>query len=373
MSGEEELDGEVGSAFTDAMSVAQGEQPQATPDVPPEAPPEAPQQPDYSDLVGLAQQVGMRVDGNVDPAQMAREALAELQRQRPYVDYARQIAPHAQEFNAYLQQRTQAQQPQPTQQPQQNEFDPDEYLNQQWGAPGWSPNWDEAVRRGVVQQDPDSGLYVAAQGYEVATASLVAEMNQARAAQLAQWQQLGKQNPYQSFYKAVQEPLRRQWQNDVKSEIEKYFSQQRTQTAIEQFESQNAGWLYSQDAFGNVSASQDGQRLFDELRTLQDAGVQDPQTRLNIALRSTGLAAKVSGLQSPQQVPAQAAPQAAPVANQAATPGQQPFLRSALERASHAPQMQPGVGQTPPAESVLITEGELKNMFANEFRRTRGA
>lgn len=368
-------EGEVGSAFTDAMASAGTD---AIPTTPPSEPtPPAPAvpassvqpEPDYSALYDQARSIGMNVDGNLTPQQIAEAAIQELQRQRPYADYARQIAPYANEIQSYLAQQQQAQQA-PQAQPQQaDEWNPAKYLQEKWGAPGWSSEWDLAIQRGVVQQDPDTGLYQPSPGYEVATSSIVAQMNQARAAQLSQWQQLGRQNPLEYFYSALQEPLRRQWQEDVRREVQQMFSQQKVANAIDTFEAQNSGWLYKTDPFGNRSWSDEGNLLFQELQSLQQAGVQDPQTRLNIALRSTGLATRVAGAQAAPPVQ-QAAP-AQQAANPAASQGGQSFLGSALTRASHAPNAQaPGV-QVPPEGSVMVTDGELSNMFVNDFRRAR--
>lgn len=366
-----ELDeGGVGSAFTDAMEQAGTDaSPPTAPSQP--APPAAaqPEAPDYSALYDQARSIGMNVDGNLTPQQIAEAAIAQLQRERPYADYARQIAPHAQEIQAYLAQRAQPQQAPAQSQPQQDEWNPNRYLQEKWGAPGWSNEWDLAIQRGLVQQDPDTGLYVGAPGYEVASSSIVAQMNQARAAQLAQWQQLGRSNPLEYFYQNLQEPLRRQWQEDMRREVQQFFSQQKVASAIDTFESQNAGWIYQVDPFGNKTLSNEGNVLFNELQSLQQAGVQDPQTRLDIALRSTGLASKVTGVPAAPQV--QQAPPQQPVANPAASQGSQSFLGAALARASHAPNAQaPGV-QVPPEGSVTVTDGELSNMFVSELRRAR--
>jgi hypothetical protein len=367
MDGESEID-DLDTTFSDAM--ASQAAPDATPAAPDSSPPSSPEPAPVApaapstdpELLAMARSAGLQFGETADAATLARMALENYQRSQPYVQYAQQIAPYADKFQQWLNEQNAPQQ----EAPKEEEWTPEGYFKQKWEAPEWNQQYNNAIQQRMVQKDPSTGLWVASQGFEVSAASMVAEMNRAQASQAQLWQDLARGNPYQKFHDVLMEPMRRAWKKDMEEFVQGQMGRQKALTAIEQYEQQNSHWLYQTDATGQRVPTAEGSRLISAIQKLS-AFSDDPQERLTLALELTGI--KPPAAQAPPATPQNpiAAANSAP-----ANPGAKPLLDVALERASHAPSAQVGSLPTPPAQSVMLSEGELDSMFTQQLRAMKG-
>jgi hypothetical protein len=326
-----------------------------SPDPQPVASPPVPEQvavaPPTNPLHELARQAGIQFGETATPDELARLAISQLQAVAPMANYARQLLPHASEFQHYLESR---QQQQPTA-PAADEWTQDKYFQEQWGS-SWDDRFSVAIERGMVQRDPTTNLWVPSPGYEMSVAAIIPQLNDAQQKQSENWQEITRSNPYQHFYEKLHEPMRRAWQADVQQAIADQFARVKQDSVIEQFEKQNAAWLYQA---GTMTATPQGQKFLSAIDELQKGGVTDPELLLRFA-------GQLAGQQTGQLAPQPAAPVVPnPVGQSVAQ--QTSFLQNAIDRSGHT-----AGSSSNPVAPTNVQETDLNNMFISAFRSTQG-
>jgi hypothetical protein len=196
-----------------------------------------------------------------------------------------------------------------------DEWDPNGYFKQKWAGPEWEGEWEYAEKHGIVQRNPESGLYEPVPGREIMAGQVVQQMNHALLARQQQWQQITQGNPYKQFYDVLYEPMQKAWQADVQKVIEQTFAQRETQSFVDKFESENAGWLYQQAPTGQRTMTEQGKAFYDAIGVLQDSGVTDPRKIVDLATKMVRASAPVAPAPAPTTAPAPApAPTSEPAA-----------------------------------------------------------
>jgi hypothetical protein len=205
-----------------------------------------------------------------------------------YAQLGRQLAPHAQGIQGYLQQQqAAAQQPKP----------------QPWQPPEFDERW-----LALVDRDPTTGVFVAKQGVNPAVADRVNAYDQ----WMRNWQTKGPEFVEQ----IVEDRLQSRVDQLVQERLASY---QREQT-IQSIVAQHADWLYQADQAGRRITDMNGQfvptpagaRYVQHVRTLQGLGVTDPRAQDTIARQllmgeiAMGQASQASAQVSPQAAAAQA-------------------------------------------------------------------
>jgi hypothetical protein len=380
-------------AFSDAArdAAAQQAQPPASPPAASPSPPSAeiptsagdspspsvspPAQ--VSPWVQAAEAAGLSHEGLTDE-QLAQAVRDYIGSTRPYVSYGQQVAPYADQIREFFERQGQP----PSQpavadekKPDPDAWDEERYFQEKWDAPKWDDTYTFAIQQGMVQRNADTGLYEATPGYESLVIGLLPGLNQATSFTHKQWQDITRGNPYRQFYDVLAEPLRRQWQTDMQKVIAEEFERYGVSQHVNSFEAENASWMYAIDPqTGNRILTPQGQVFYQEIETLQEAGVTDPQRLITLAMRHISASAPPVAPQSgapeavpqPPLVPAPAASPQVASANQQAT-----FLQNALQRAAHSPQAG-GYVQPAPDHPVTVDEQELNSMFVTDFRNARG-
>jgi len=357
----------------EAQSFVMPAQPVAEPVTQPQAPPAVPASPpvetgggDPNPLFDRARELGLDVAAGSTPDQVAEAALAQLTQVGPYAEYGRGLLPYAEQINQVMVERGQ----QPAQQPPapEDEWTPAAHFQSKWDVPEWKPQYDKLIEAGMVERDNRTGQFVAAPGFEASTMPFLAGLNEAHSEQTRRWQQIMRGNPYESFYENMREPLERQVTQAVQAKVDQILSERDQGSVLDQFEAKHGEWLYTTDqATGKTSATPAGQKFIDTYQELRDSGISDVQRLLDLSYRMAG----------PQ--PAQQAP-ATPAVPQPATPAVQPpapeppatFIDRAKEMASHQPSSGAAPVQSPADAPVVQSQGELSNMFLNEFRAVNG-
>jgi hypothetical protein len=337
----------------------------------------APTQP--SAFANAAREAGFQVEGMSDE-QIAQVMRDHIVRTRPYVNYGQQMAPYADQIRSYFEQQGdqgRAQQAAQDRQPAEEEWTEERYFTEKWPAPKWDDSYTFAVQQGLVQRNGETGLYEATPGYEGMVMELLPGLNKAAGWTAQQWQGITRGNPYQKFYETLREPLQRAWKSDIEQMVSEHLARQSTEQRVNTFEQENAAWLYAIDqATGQRVLTQRGQDFYDEIDTLREAGVTDPNRLISLAMRRmSNPSAQVMPSQSTPNM--QAAAQAPPVPPPAIDPKvasatqQATFMQNALQRASHSPQAG-GASAHAPEHPVSVNENDLNNMFVSDFRSAQG-
>jgi hypothetical protein len=244
-----------------------------------------------------------------------------------------------------------------------DEWDPNGYFKQKWAGPEWEGEWEYAEKHGIVQRNPESGLYEPVPGREIMAGQVVQQMNHALLARQQQWQQITQGNPYKQFYDVLYEPMQKAWQADVQKVIEQTFAQRETQSFVDKFESENAGWLYQQAPTGQRTMTEQGKAFYDAIGVLQDSGVTDPRKIVDLATKMVRASAPVAPAPAQPVVPQQpVAPEVVSAVKQAS------FLENAMDKARHSPNAG-GYTQAAPDHPVTVSETELNSMFVSDFRK----
>lgn len=328
-----------------------------------------------------AAEAGLAHEGLTDE-QLAQAMRDYVKSTRPFVAYGQQVAPYADQIREFFEQQGQpAAQPAaaasaaPAAEPTPDAWSEDKYFQEKWDAPKWDPSYTFALQQGMVQRNPETGLYEAAPGYESLVIGLLPGLNQATTFTHQRWQEITRGNPYRQFYDVLSEPLRRQWQTDMQQLIAEEFERYGVSQRVNSFEAENASWIYTIDPqTGNRILTPQGQVFYQEIEMLQEAGVTDPQHLITLAMRHISAppppVAPQSGappaVPEPPPMPAPAASPQVASANLQAT-----FLQNALQRAAHAPQAG-GYVQPAPDHPVTVDDQQLNSMFVTEFRNARG-
>lgn len=364
-----------------------GQQVQAPPPPPvgqqPAPPTQAPVPSQPSPFANAAREAGFQVDGMTDE-QIAQVMRDHIVRTRPYANYGQQMAPYADQIRSYFEQQGdqgRAQQAAQERQPAEEEWTEDRYFGEKWAAPKWDETYTFAIQNGIVQRNAETGLYEAVPGYESMAIPLLSGLNQVAGWTAQQWQGITRGNPYRQFYDVLREPLQRAWKSDIEQIVAEQLSRQATESRVNTFEAENAAWLYAVDpATGQRVLTQRGQDFYDEIDTLREAGVTDPNRLISLAMRRMGSPAAQATMQQPtpnMQAAAPAVQQAPPVPPPAIDPKvasatqQATFLQNALQRASHSPQAG-GASAHAPDDPVSVNENDLNNMFVSSFRTAQG-
>ena len=327
-----------------------------------------PAAPIQSEVATMAAQAGITVDGKTD-AQIFQEITQGYAQMRPYAEWAQQIAPHYDEITDYLKEK---QQPAAPAEPKEPEWTPEQYFQEKWQAPTWDAQFDVAINNNYVSRNSETGLWESSPGFEQMTMGIVPKMNEVLAHSQQQWQDLTRGNPYEKFYDALHEPMKRAWQSDIERIVEQRMEAQQTASNAERFEQDNAQWLYAQDQnTGQRVMTEQGQQFYEAINYFKERGVTDPQSLLECATRT------VRGAQQTQP-PASATPTPqAPVPQPTTTPApadgttpQSTFIQNALDRARHQPNAG-GFTQQAPDNPVNVGENELNNMFISSFEASQ--
>jgi hypothetical protein len=335
-----------------------------------------------AELLAAAKDLGISTDGMKSSEDLAIASMRKLHESMPLLNYAQQLLPYADQIQEFFASRDrQAAQPQEV--PAQEEWTPESHFTQMWDGPQWSPQFTEAINSGMVERDPTTGLWTSAPGYEVITGSMLEPLNNAHRHATSFWTDLSRSNPYQKFYEAMEEPLRRTIRSDIEEMLRQREQEAATTNDITSFERQHEAELYrTNPVTGRREPTDQGRLLLGSIERINSA--QTPQEKLAIAIELAGMnksapaqvvaqppvqAAPVPQQAVPQQaVSQQAAPvQAAPVAPQTDQRSQQSFLEGALRVASHSPSSN-GSGDAMGTAPVQMEANELGNFFVNQFR-----
>lgn len=299
--------------------------------------------------------------------------LAQMQQVMPYAQYGQALIPHADQIREFFATQGQAAAAAtPEADPAANAFDPDKYFAEQWQAPKWEEQYTFAIQKGLVQTDPDTGLFVASPGYEVMVTPILAGLNQAKQWQSNQWRAITESNPYQHFYSKLQEPIQRLIDERVSQLVGNKLGDFQTVNHIEQFERENSHWLY-QNNNGQQALTDKGKAFYTEIkRARHEYGLSDPQAILNLAGRLAGVTFGPAAQQPAAPPPAQGGPAAPAVTQPAAAAQAQPsFLQNALDRASHSAASS-GFTTHDPANPAPVAQNELESMFVGAFQASKG-
>ncbi len=297
---------------------------------------------------------------------------------RPYATYGQQLAPYAEQIAEFF--STQAPQGgQPTGAPgagttptgEEPAWDEAKYFEEKWGSPKWDPTYDFAIRQGLVQRNPNTGVYEASPGCEGMVMEILPGIQRAMAWRAQQWQTITDGNPYRQFYDVMRQPMQKAWQQDIEDAIQRRIDAAQTEDFVTRFEQDNAPWMWTVDPNTGVRVpTPQGQRFFQEVTALEQSGaVQDIPTLLQFALmrvqQSSGAAPAAPAMPAAPALPPQAQnPQAASQSQQTS------FLQNALQRASHSPSSG-GYVAPAPDNPVTVNETELDNLFVSGFRASR--
>lgn len=324
------------------------------------------QQPEPNPYLEQARSLGFEFGDDATQEEIFQAVTDRYQQLQPYAQYGQALMPHADQISNLLVQQQQNQQPQP-QQPETPEWTPENYFKEQWNAPEWKAQYDTAIQNGMVERNPQTGLYEAARGYETMVAPILPGLNEAHQFQAEKWQGLMRGNLYENIYNTLREPLQRSWKEDISSEIQRQLGRQQYMNSVSQFEQENAGWMYQQDQRGQFVPTEAGGRFLENVRMLRDSGMRDPGQIIQVAQAMLG--------QPPQQQAE--APEGDqhptipfPQQQQAAPPQQSPqktFLQNALDKAGHSPQSGAAAADSPDVPAN-VSQGDLDNMFTNAHR-----
>jgi hypothetical protein len=244
--------------------------PQSQPPAPtPTSPAPTPAAPPVEDWRGRYAARGLDV-ANYQSEDDLYQDLAAYQRERPqlqqYAQIGAQLAPHAQRFAEFVAAQQQQQQPAA---PQADEPDP---LEQAWGAPPYDPTWASQVK---VDENGDVVPLHALVPFSVVEGyKKYHEHQRQKAVEFFN-------NPYKQTFQALEPKLKQA----IRAEFEQLQQQNRQQQTLQQFEQQNATWLYQADNSGrpliHPATNQPvlsplGQRFAEHVQILRSAGATDP-------------------------------------------------------------------------------------------------
>lgn len=285
-----------------------------------------------------------------------------------------QLAQQAHEWQVFQQQhlpvyqqlRQQQFAQQPPAPPAQPQAEPD-YWAKNW--PQLDPQVQTALERGAIVRDDATGLYTAAPQFAaVIPPQFVHQANQwdieTREAKKAY-----AQNPLKYTWDKFQPQL----EQYVQKRLETYLGQRESQSvevsAVNQFEKQNASWMFvpgqRDPVTGNPALTPEGQFVFNEAQKMrQQYGLPAHEA---LARATDALELQILRQQARQPQQASLPPVAPPAPALPAPPAPQPFLvnaakqQQALHNPSHVPQP-PVVAAPPKMPSWASAEDEMKRI-----------
>ena len=335
------------SAFTDAMGNQQSPEPQ-----PPAPQPNAavasqqePASPEPSDIA-LGELMVAAKDAGFDfgdqeinsEGDFARIALEQLRQNQPMVNFANQLAPHADKVSELLLgDKGAGEPPPPATEAAADEWNADEYFSTKYGGALRSAEHEKAIGQGMVNQNPSTGMWEPSRGFEVIGSRFANELNAIDSHRASFWNDLSNSNPYQSFYGVLKEPIMREVQGLVAKELSTREQQSQENDVISAYENENASWMFTQDASGNRNFSESGKVFADQFSRLLSSGITDHGVALEIAEK----------LVKPQQPPAPTQPEPS-----------KSFLEQAVNRAQHSSPVSES-----PATPMPLTDDEHQTLF----------
>jgi hypothetical protein len=335
----------------------------------------APSQPS---LAQQAHQLGIELPATATDADVAAALMQRYQQLAPIAQFGQSLLPFADQMQDFF--RNQAQQPAGQQQPGQPqpqvEWTPENHFAKLWNAPQLTPEMQFAINQGMVIRNDETGLMEPRPGMEIMVAPILHGLNAAVNHQRQQWQEVMASNPYQKFFGAMQEPIQRLIDQRVKEQLATVQSQAADINGINQFDQANQTWLYQANANGGQMLSPAGEYFTQQFKQRQQSWTGTTGDLLNLCRDLTELA--VIRAAQPGQQPAPAVQQAQPfvppqqvVPQQINQQRQQSFLNAALANATHVPSAGANVVQSP-AGPIAVSQGELDQMFLNDFRAQAG-
>ena len=260
-------------------------------------------------------------------------------------------------------------------------LDLDKHFRESWNVPEWDPMFDAAINGGAVQKG-ENGLWEPVAGMEAMAYPVIGRLNQATAAQQQEVQKLFRGNPIQTIYDKIAPVVRQDLAGEVDRRVEEGIERYQVQQQVDQYEQDNAGWLYAQSPTGQQQLSQQGQQFFTQARSLIDQGVPLTQA-LEYTERLLGVnnsqhaqqpaQQQFSPNQPPQQnaMPAQSQiynnpPVTATIPQENIMPPQASFMQNALAVATHNPQY-----SAAHALDLPSTETQLENLFVNAAQQAQ--
>lgn len=318
------------------------------------------------ELLAAAKDLGISTDGMKSTEDLAIASMRKLHESQPLLNYAQQLLPYADQIREFFASREgQSVQP-PQAEPAQEEWTPDSHFNQLWDGPEWNAQFTEAINSGMVERDPSTGLWRSSPGYEVITGSMLEPLNSAHRHATSFWTDLSRSNPYQKFYQAMEEPMRRAWKQDMEEFLTTRERDAATSNDIASFERQHEAELYrTNPVTGRREPTEQGQMLLGSIDRINRA--QTPQEKLAIAIELAGMNKQPQSQQTQAVAPAQAAPAQPVAAAQTDQRSQQSFLDGALRVASHSPSSN-GSGDAMGTAPVQMEALELGNFFVNQYK-----
>ena len=251
------------------------------------------------------------------------------------------------------------QQPQASEPAGEEEFDPDAYFNQAWGAPQWNQQYDIAMQQGMVERDPASGLFKPTPGYEMMVSpQLLHGLNEAMQYQTQNVQKLFRENPYRQIYQVMREPMKREMEREMRNILNQEMGRMQSKDFLGKFQEKNSEWLFTTDHSGRRIYSPVGEQFVREAESLIDAGI-DVRKAVEYAERITATARQQ--FQSQRQQP-QAAPQQQSYQPQYQQPQQQvlPFMQQPQPQYQQVPMgrpmAQPGFQNSPTLQRPMSPE-----------------
>jgi hypothetical protein len=249
-----------------------------------------------------------------------------------YAQLGRQLAPHHQGIQSYLQQQQgqQASRPQQQQRPE-------------WEPPEFDPSWMQ-----LVERDAQSGVFLARPGVDPSIATAVNQYDR--------WHQKYGHNPVAAMQPYIEQSLPAIVQQQVQAQLQQYRQQQEVDSIV----ARNSEWMYQRDQQGRTMIgvggrplpTPQGARYGQIVQELEQNGMRSPAAVDRIARQV--LAGEMAQQQS-------AAGQPLPTQQQ-----QQNALASSRSQRNVLQSLTPQQRQQTPAATEPNTEGmSLNEMLRN--------
>lgn len=317
-----------------------------------------------SDLLSRAQQAGFELDGIDSDSKLANFLMDRYMAERPYADYGRQSL-------ATPQGRAQTQPENEVDESGDGEsqFDLDGHFNGLWSVPQLDDAAKFLVQNGVVQLNPETGLYEPKPGFETMALPVIQGLNQAHIAQKQQLQKFFDGNPYKAIYEAVLPAIKHALRPEFETHTQSQFQQYQEQTFVEKFANDNKHWLYGPDG---KTLTADGQKFSQTVQELRAKGINDAQTLADYAIKLSGINTQPQQQAAPEvKVPAKD-PKTGRFIPQQPQTKQETFIDNAKRLAAQTPSQQSFV-QSAAEAYTASNEGDLDEMFTTALRQRQAA
>ena len=300
-------------------------------------------------LFSQVNELGIDTEG-IDSADALVARLAgQLKEQQPLARYAQQVMPYEDQIREFFQKQDapaeQASDPQ--------QWTKDQHFKDKYGGPTWSPAYQQLADSGQIKQDPDTGQWMAAPGYEMSVGQVINDVNAAAIHKAKFWQNLTNGNPLETIYSSIEDPVTRLVNERVEQILAEREQTNQGRTVVSSFEEANASWMYKTDAkTGQRVPSEAGQAFFNTVADLRESGITDQAKLIAVASKLHGVG----------QTPAAA------VAQATAPSKQESFLESARQRAEHTPNARAGGADEAPQ---IMNDRDLDSIWERSFAASR--